>query len=411
MNLISSATSDRNGDTRIDVNAEKGESFFIKAVGESESVDFSFDNLVSLEDGRLIIHGTNRNDSISVSAGDNFSVNVNGLDYEFDHSAVNLVHVFGHKGNDSVSVELGAENDTASIHAEGLSVVNQNFKINAYEFQSNSIVAGGGYDVVSLIDSAGHDVLTGQDSENGYSATLTRSGSQSTVAGFDLTYVASTGGNDSAQIVGTKNDDIYISRGEKNFLRVDGTNFVFNNFADVNVDGGGGEDIANLNDTSGNDQFVLSPRSGSIASDIVSVQVDDFARINAFSVSGSDSVSLRDSAGDDVFDYRNDRGLLTGENYTLLARGFASVEAVSTGGNDTANIYDTAGNDQLFSDAGDATLVSSNSTVSATDFKAVNIIANRGGFDRATVVGTDGADVAHANLNSVQLDNSKRPVN
>jgi len=319
--------------------------------------------------------------------------------------------LFGHKGDDSIDVTLGDENDTVGIRADGLSVANQNFRLNALQIEDTSITAGEGYDVVSIADSSGHDVLTGEDTADGYSATLTRDDSQSTATGFDLAFIKSTGGDDSAQIVGTAQDDLYISRGTQNILRVNGTNFVFNNFATVEVDGGGGQDSANLNDTAGADRFELSPRSGSISNALVNVSIDDFSRINAISRSGIDSVVLTDSIGSDSFDYRNNRGVLQGDGYLLYASGFDNVEAISVGGDDVALIHDTTGNDTFYSTAGDVRLDSDTASVSTKDFKVVDVVANQGGFDRAIVRGTDGADVVHADTSSVELLNSNGQAN
>ncbi len=411
MQLLDAATDDGHGKTRFDVSARKGEVFFVKAVGSSNSVDISFDNLVSLKDGLLTIHGTNHHDSITVQAGDGFNVNVNGIAYQFADSEVFNVTVLGHHGKDSIDVQLGDEHDTVRTNSTGLSVVNSNFRVNAFGFQTVVVAGGGGHDVVAINDTLGYEMLTGYQSDGGYAATLEGSEFKSTAIGFDLTFIGSRGGGDAADVVGTASNDVYVSRGIQNSLRVEGTNLVFNNFLNVQIDGAGGNDLANLNSTSAQDRFELSPKSAEIESAVVSVSIDAFDRINAFSNFKGDAVLMTDSANADIFDHRDGNSVMYGDDYMLFSRGFARVEAVSVGGQDIAQIFDTAGNDQILSDAGNAKIISSHQTVSANEFQVVNIVANKGGFDQAFVNGTDGADAAHVEVDRIRIDNSDGRTN
>ena len=375
--------------------------------------------IVWVNNGTLTVVGSDGDDDISVTADSNqgnFLITVNGNDYQYSQTGISHVNVLGQNGDDSISVQLGSENDTANTHADGLSTINEKFGISASGFQTVNLSSGGGYDVVSLTDSQGNDTLTGRDTAQGYSATLTNGNYSSTVTDFDLAFVGSTGGADSANIVGTTGNDVFISRGHHNVLRVDGTNLVFNHFTNVNVDGGGGQDRANLNDSAGNERYVLAHKSGTLFSANSTVSVNDFSRINAFATRGHDTVELRDSTnatsnGNDIFDSQDGRNVLYGEGYLLYAGGFDSVEVISTGGNDIAQIYDTAGNDVLYSSGGDGELVSAEGSVAAKDFKVVNLIANRGGHDRAIVTGTDGNDAVHASGNVVRVVNSNGQTN
>ena len=372
-----------------------------------------------VSNGALTVLGSDGDDNISVTADSNqgnFLITVNGNDYLFSQTGISHVNVLGQDGEDSISVQLGSENDTANTHANGLSTINEKFGISANGFQTVNLSSGGGYDVVSITDSQGNDSLTGRDTAQGYSATLTNGNYSSTVTDFDLAFVGSTGGADSADIVGTTADDVFISRGHHNVLRVDGTNLVFNHFTNIDVDGGGGQDRANLNDSAGNERYVLAHKTGTVFSANSTVSVNDFSRINAFATRGQDTVELRDSTnatsnGTDIFDSRDGRNVLYGEGYLLYAGGFDNVEVISTGGNDIAQIFDTAGNDVLYSTGGDGQLVSAEGSVSAKDFKVVNLIANRGGHDRAIVTGTDGNDAVHANENALRVVNSNGQTN
>lgn len=375
--------------------------------------------VVWVDNGILSVLGSQGNDNISVTANSdtaNFVVNVNGTNYSYSQSDVSYINVIGRGGDDSISVTLGSENDTASTHADGLHTINDKFGISASGFATVSLTGGGGHDVVSVADSQGRDLLTGRDTAQGYSATLSNENYSSTVTDFDLAFVKSTGGADAANIVGTTGSDMFVSRGYHNFINVEGTYLVFNHFTNVDVDGGGGEDLANLNDGVGSQHYVLSPKAGTLYSANSTVSINEFSRINAFSTKGQDTIELRDSLSStsnnvDIFDHRNGINILYGESYLLYASGFDSVEAISTGGADIAQIFDTTGNDVFYSNAGDAEMVSDAGTVAAKDFKVVNLVANRGGHDRAVVTGTDGADVVRANQNGVRIINSNGQTN
>ena len=410
MNLLGSAETDANGQTRLDFEVTSNEQLFIKAIGYADSVEFSFDNLVSVADGVLTVRGTDANDVVSVSTTDNFSVDINGIDYEFDHSDVRQVNVIGQGGDDRFDLELGYENDRVASYDNGLSVSNQNFSVRAWGVESTSIDAGSGNDVVSLLDSASQENLTSQETENGFAVTLEGTNRKSTVVGFELVYVGSTGGDDTANLNGTSGDDFYTSRGERNLLRAGGTNLVFNNFASVEVNGGLGNDLANLN-ASGNDHLVLARNSASLESENLSVAIDGFSRVNAFSTAGTDSVVLEGTVNADIFDYRSERAVLYGEGYFLFAHGFADIDAISNGGTDIAQVFDTAGNDLIFSRAGNTELRSETGSVTTDGFTFVNIVANQGGFDRAEFTGTDGADTLQADRRSVRVVNSNGQSN
>ena len=404
MNQVQSTTS-VNGEVRLDIGAEEGETFFLKVIGESDSFDLEVHNLVSLDDGDLTVNGTDADDLISVSADDGFFVAVNGVEYSFSNSEVSNITVVGHQGNDAVELTLGADNDQVDIATDGVSVTNRRFNLDATDFKSISVSGGGGFDFVSLSGSEGDDQLasgpTGLDSTTGYS--LSGADFQNSVSGFELVHFRSSGGHDVASLEGTAGNDLFASLDGRNWLQTGRSWLVIDGYDAVSFDGGGGNDRAYLYDSTDDDHFVLRSDQATLTNDAYSVTINNISQVNAYSTSGSDSVQIYDTAGDETFNHRDGVSTLTGDGYQLYARGFADVDVHSVGGNDLAEIYDTAGNDTFYSNGGDTELVSKDLSVTTTGFKQVDVIANKGGFDRAFLNGTDGDDVVLADRDSSTL--------
>ncbi|MFK7765742.1 MAG: S8 family serine peptidase [Mariniblastus sp.] len=404
MNRLQTASS-QSGDLRLNVYAQKGETYFVKAIGNAESVDFQVNNQVVFESGKLTVHGTNQNDSIFVSTVNktgNYFVTINDIGYQFDSNNVNDFRVIGHNGIDSINVNLGASDDRVSTRDTGLSVANDSYKLNAFGVQNVSVNGGGGHDTIVMADSAGNDLLTSSVRHGSLWTMLSGEEFQSNAAGFEVVFVGSTG-NDRAELQGTAGDDFFVSRPDRNMLVTDATTIMFDGFENVAVDGGGGSDRANLNGSAGADRFAVSPTRGSLVNSAYRVDVSGFETINAIATGSDDSIQMTDSLGQDKFNYQAEVGSLTGNGYSNFAHGFANVEAISVGGFDTAKIVDTAGNDTFKSQGGDVEMTGSGQSVSATGFKVVNLVANQGGFDRAEIKGTDGTDVARAGVDNTRV--------
>lgn len=410
MNLVKAMTA-RDGEIRLDVNARTGETFFVKAIGQSASADFRLTNLVSIRSGSLTVHGTNKSDAIAISAENGFDINVNGVEYYFDQISVRDIRVIGHEGLDSIELSLGAENDRVNTRIERVSVANSRFRLNAFEFNSSSISGGGGYDVVSMIGSDGNDSLVAGVRGNTYSTMLSGFGFSANASGFELVHAVATNGFNTADLAGTLGHDLFVSRGERNWLKMRGTTLIVDGYESISVDGLGGNDSANLFDSVGNDRFVLNPRSATLSNIAYEINIEGIDRINAFSTSGIDSVTMYDTAGDEIFDHRDGISVLNGSGYTSFAQGFADVEVVSNGGNDFAQLYDTAGNDVFLGDAGDTEMRSNDLSVRTRGFKQVNLISNSGGQDRAFMKGTHGDDVVLVDAASSRLSMSNGRTN
>ena len=404
MNRLNTTTG-QSGEFRLNVYAEKGETFFVKAIGQSSSVDFQVNNQVSLDGGQLNIHGTNLDDSIFVSTANKtgrYFVTINDVGYQFDSGSVESITVIGHDGDDTVNANLGSENDRVSTRSNGFSVANNQYKLNAHGIQNVVVNAGSGHDTVVMADSAGSDKLTTNVERGSLWASLAGQQFRSKTTGFEVVYIGSNG-NDIAELHGTSGDDVFVSRSERNMLVTDGTTIMFDGFDSISVDGGGGNDQANLNDSLNDDQFTVSPSHATVSNGDYEVTVDGFEVINAYSNHGTDSIQMIDSMSNDEFVHRSELSSLTGERYWNFAHGFASVKAISVGGWDTAKIFDSAGDDVFRGEGGNVEMIASEQNVSVENFKVVNLVANQGGFDRAILSGTDGNDIARARESNTRV--------
>ena len=160
MNLI--ASRDGSGaNSRLDILAQEGETYLLKVTGDATGIDFLVDNLVSLNAGQLTVNGTNQSDSIHVDASHGISVDVNGVGYQFSQSQVQNVTVLGRDGDDSFNLQLGSQDDLAATRADGVSVHNDRFSLNANQVELVQVDGGGGRNTVSLLGTEGNDSFWG----------------------------------------------------------------------------------------------------------------------------------------------------------------------------------------------------------------------------------------------------------
>ncbi len=397
-NLVASQSA-QSSELRIDVIAEQHETFYVKVIGQVSDVDLKLDNLVSLESGVLSVNGTNQNDNIFVDASNGISVQVNGLDYQFEESYVQKVNVHGLQGQDSINVQLGSEDDNVATRPDGLNVRNERFRMRADNLESIQIAGGGGHDAVALMDSVGNDSLTASADI----VSLTGSGFSSVVSGFDVVFVQSTGGTDVAELNGTDGQDLFVSRQGRNSMRSDASIVVVDQFESIAVDGRGGADRANVFDTAGDDRFVLAPTQVELQTDDAFLIASSFEKINAIGGQGNDLLVMQDSRLDDVFRFDNGLSTIHGQGYVLAGHGFDNVQAISTGGYDVAHLLDSVGNDVYTSDSRIAKIESSHFSVEVAGFDRVNAVAKNGGFDRAIMVGSVGEDIVNLQDGNLSL--------
>ena len=412
--LIGSATGQSS--IRIDADVSAGEEITIEVtnLGGTQSIDLTAANLVSFDDGVLTLHGTNKNDTISVDTNDQINAVINGIEFQWAKESVDQIFVRGHDGSDSIELTLGSEDDQVALLTEAVHANNSSFSFLATGFEQSTVIAGGGLDNLYLVDSVGDDQILAGQNESGLSfAGLDRSTGESRQGiGFEKNYIRSLSGTDSIAATGSQESDFFSAYDGRSFFHLsDQATFVFDAFASVIVDGNGGDDMANLIGTDGKDEFSLGPNTGVRTNDQGYVRVDDFSDINAIASSldqqkeagAYDSLHLVDSIGSDQFYQSNQDVVLSGEGFHLFGKAFTNIQVESVGGVDRALILDTEGNDTFkFTTAG-VRLQATDLLVTASGFENVSFKATAGGNDRATIIGSTGDDVLKAGVGDISL--------
>ena len=392
-----------NGQLRFDVESEKGDQFSLKATGSGD-FDVSLTNLVSLENGSLMVYGTEGSDRINIDAGSDFDVTVNSVDYQFGIDAIQQVSVDGQSGVDRVRVNLGDTDDVVTLGPGSVAVSNDLFELNAENVEGNFVHAGGGSNRLFLNDSAGDDTFVSEDD----TVSLIMQGMSSRGEGFQYVNVVSSGGNDTATLLGTEGDDRFASRiGRTNFQTSDGRTILTARFENVVVEGAGGHDIANIFDSAGNDQFVLDPNNAFAETDFGQVNAAGFERINAIANSGgNDSIVLQDSEGDDRYRQKDNVSTLRGDGFVARASGFDATTVVSVGGEDVAQVFGSTGDDVVFASGDSTTLTAGRYVYAVQGFDRVNVFAVEGGTDVAVLEGSEGKDRANLDPDFASLQSS-----
>ena len=412
--LIGSATGQ--GSVRIDANVSAGEQVVVEVSNQNgaQSINLAAANLVSFDNGVLTLNGTNANDTISVDANDQINTTVNGIEYQWAKHSVNQIVVRGHEGSDSIELNLGSENDQVSLLTDTVHASNANFSFIATGFDQSFVTAGGGFNQLYFVDSAGDDEISAGQNEDGLAfVSLDRSTGESREAvGFDQNYIRSINGTDSLTATGSQGSDLFGAYQDKAYFNLsDQASFVFDAFNDVSVDGNGGDDLANLVGTDRSDNFSLGPNTGARSNDQGSVRVEGFDRINAIASSldsqhesgAYDSLHLVDSIGNDHLYQSNQDVVLSGEGFHLYGQGFTDVRVESIGGVDRATILDTEGSDKFSFSTARVQLQAEDLLVYASGFENVSFVATAGGNDRATIIGSMGDDVLRAGVNDISL--------
>ena len=388
------------GRVRLDVQANRGETFYVKAITADAVVDFQVSNLVSIRSGNLVINGTSNDDVIDIASGGVLLIDVNGMSYQFDSENIDHITVAGNAGQDSITTSLGNGNDAVTMRVGSFRATNHQLDLFAGGFENIHVDAGGGMNVLTMFDSVGNDLFE----FDGGQASLTGQGFANSASGFGRVTVTASTGFDTVILNGSEGQDRFVSRDGNHVLRSQDYVITGRNFDHIVVDGRGGNDLATVYDTAGDDQFTVMPDYVSVYADGFNLSATDFEKINANSTNGgNDSIQFFDSYGDDRFIQNGERTVMRGESFRNFAYGFTQITATSRGGHDLAQLFDSAGNDTFVSMDGQATLSNANKSTATFGFDRVNAIAVHGGNDHAELTGSNGVDFVFANVNSVTL--------
>jgi hypothetical protein len=403
-NYVSSGES-ADGSIRFDLSVGEGESFFAKVLADG-SVEMKLDNVVSLTDGQLSISGTDADDTITVTEGEQLQVSFNGTDYTFEHGDISGIMIRGERGSDSITVELSDQYARATLQNNRFDAVGDN-AFRAIGFESIEVNGSG----------EGQIVVLGTDDQEMFNASLdggvelTASGRHAIAQGFANYIIDGKGGQDSIDLVGSDGDDIFFSKDIRNVIRNSVGKVVALNFENVLVDGSGGHDLSNLFDSAGNDQFIIDPTTAQVIKDGLELSVGSFERINAFSSTGSDELTMYDSVFSENINFRNEIVTVSGGFFQNYAKGFAEITLNSQGGEDVANLQGTEGSDRYYAGELQSTLITSTQALQLNGVGLINMISDSQGYDMAFVVGSESADTIDAEVNQVTASIAETVVN
>lgn len=413
---------------RVDRYVNAGEQLFLRVSGTGAGVDFRLTNLVSIDDGTLVVSATAGDDTLAFRAGDtSHQVVVNGVTYGVDANEAQSIRIDAGDGRDTIAVTGTAGNETATLRSGLAEVHGAGYSLTVVAAESVTLVGGGGVDSAALYDTVGDDRLTarpldvlfelsdeslfrvtgfqqtrayasqGFDTAElldsaaydafvawSYRAYLSNGSYINDARNFDQTLGRSNaGGNDRAVFYDAAGDDVYSSWCGRAYMG--GTGY-FNDtrgFARTEAyAAAGGYDRAVFYDTERDDSYGSWSNRTVLYGKGYWNEARDFERTNAYASGGHDKAVFYDSAGNDSFGVWVDRALMHGDGYWNDTRGFDQATGFASLGEDEALLFDTPGDDvyETWSDR---------AVLSGTGFRS-----EARGFDRTTARASGGNDLA-----------------
>lgn len=344
-------------------------------------------------DSDLIIKGTADSDRITIEAGLNTIISINGHQMELPASAFNSIIVDAGDGFDEITILGTAGDDTIFANDDRVSFSSTAVRLSILNAEQLHIDGNGGSDFANIETSDENASVTARalavtqflgpqiiSIENLPQITIEKPlGGVGTVSIFDS----------------TAHDTVEISPGHAS---ITGSNFRIEalgySFISANAFGGGNDEVT-IHDSPGNDHFHGAPRNAELIGDDYSVHVNGFRYIRAHSVAGGvDSAFFEDSTADDIWGSTPDFAHIYDKivSYYTFASGFNNVHAFSfNGGTDTANLYDSPNDDIAIIGPRFASLTSLSSAQHVNGFSSIHAYANLG-LDSVTLLDSPGHD-------------------
>jgi len=335
------------GSARVDGSALAGQTCYVRLAGSGSGATLTGVNLVTWDEDRVSVHGTDGPDWFKFKAGDvPPTFIINGMPYVAMPGMTTSVAFDGGAGEDAV-ILIGSRNgETAEIRRGSATLAAAGMEVGVEHAEAITFRGGGGPDVGHLYGTNGNDTFTGTTSTS---------------------HLAGQG---------------FTNRCE--------------NVATVRVYGAGGSDCATFYDSSGDETFVGGPRRADFSGGRSTTIVHDFDTVRAFSSAGGNDVArLSASAAADTFVGMPDKATLYGPGFYLRAIGFDTAEAESDAVGrkvDRAYLYDSAGDDTFEAGPDSAELRGEGYRVRAQSFDAVYAYASAGGADTAALVDSPSND-------------------
>lgn len=386
---------------RIDFESAQGETFFLQLEGTG-SADLRLVNLVGLDAGQLTVHGTAAADRIEIETGGGWTVEVNGIAYQFEQQDIQSLRVHGHGGYDRLDLELSQNDVAATLVRHGLTVSGGGLDGFGNSLETIVVTATGGNSQILMAGTAGNDVL-----ERSGQTTALRSGDYWNYGvGFGSVVADGKGGIDRAELAGSTGDDrLGVSRDKAQLTNGEGR-LVALSFENVRFAGGTGSDLVNLHGTDGNDIFTLGKHGSAANLGGTGVSMVGAERVNALGRGGTDSVTLNDTSGQETLAANTAFALFTGNGFTAFTTEMENVLATSSGGEDFAVVSGTANDDSAWMSPDETVLVHSVGRTTISSYSRVSLDAGYSGTDSVTLLGTSGVDAVSNESGSWSIINS-----
>ena len=196
-------------------------------------------------------------------------------------------------------------------------------------------------------------------------------------------------------VSGTAEDDVFTFDATSDFeFAINGLSYsyLWDEAESVTFRGGEGNDEASLTGGVGNDTAQLFPGRGSLIADEYAVTLEEVEAIQVRGNGGDDTAKLYDSPGDDTFAVEGGNGGLTGDGFANAVEEFGAVMGYATsGGDDTVKFVGTEADEDLIAKPALSRVMSDTYYQRAKYFDRVTVVGN-GGVDVARLDGSEGID-------------------
>lgn len=388
--MLTASTLDGN-EPRLDWNVQAGDAMYLELSGGTV-VDAQIANLVNRSSQGLELFGTEGNDVLEVTVGEQIAVTINGLNYSFgadEFTAAPQITFDGGRGEDAAQIVLQSGDHTARLAPGELQLQGEEAGVTLAGTEAITLIGGGGLDVASLFDSAGDDVLIARPEQT----TLSGDGFTLTVEGFDYTHAYATGGGiDVAHLLDSAGNDQFTATPEYGIMRGAGFYNRAKFFDYTHGYHSGGDDLALLSGSAGADELAFRPEYSVLSGDGFYLRAKHFGDVVVRGGGGADAAQLDGSAGVDWLVARPGLTTFEGAGFSGSFSGFADVTARG-GTGDVALIFDTPGDDVFVAQPGEARMTGPGYSVAAYQFEYAHGIANSGGTDVAHLYDSAGDDV------------------
>ncbi len=352
-----------NGRPRIDWQTEADTTYYVTIEGSATDVTLRMVNLIDVDDGVVVVNGTDGDDIFEFGAdGDAYAI-VNGVRYEL--GVVHSVSFDGGDGYDTAhltSVDPNTD-DNAEIWPDHGTFFSGGVTVTLTSVESINLDGRGGDDTVLIHDSPGDDELYARPTSS-----IQPVGSI-TVNDFD---------SENPDFVSTYSHSMW----DFEYLTTRSTN---------------GLDVASFYDSDGDDTFIGKQFETVLSGEGFHFRAEDYAYTHGYAKAGGiDSAALYDTPGNDRFKGSSIYARMFKGTSQRRAKFFESVVAYSTaGGDDDARLFDSYRSDRMTATPSETRLEGEDGAYDLTvvSFDEVLVRAGSGGFDTATFVGGEGNDL------------------